>query len=636
MMMDMEPLLGSTRHISFRSICIGLFLSVWIVATATAEDEKEILESFFIASEGEQWIVKTNWATEEPICSWFGVTCGFNLSNASGVIALELPGNNVAREVSELVYQMPFLETIDLRHNPIVNPGFTGMGRAAQNGLLSPFKSINFGYCLLTKVDGIQDAPETLVDLELTKNQITAGFPSEILSLTNLQKLYLNFNDMEGSLPREIGNLKLLKELYLFSNKMTGTLPSEIGFLDKMEFFTLGDNEFHGSIPQEVNNMLNLQIFSLHASEEGGGKLTGKLPSFANAGYLEKIYLSNNALTGEIPDDFLVHNSNTGEIVSINLKNNKISGTIPDSFGRFDNLDLDLVGNEIEGPLPESFCNMGRWMSGLVEQYGCNAILCPAGFYNDHGLQVEDQHPCTECKAFPSPYFGATRCGSPELKIPPELKILADLYLTLQGSQWEQNDGWNQFDTLIQNSHIDSADLSELVPCSFYGIICSNAGQVEILTLGNNGLKGKIPASVFRLPGLVELDMSYNYVDVDDDSGGFATLKDATKLARLKLSHTNIASLEGIGQAVTLEELHLDGSDFESSLPSELFDLTNLRVLHLDASFLTGPLPSDIKRLSGLTRYVKHRNLQQTLTLIFVRLLTPRLFYRLVLFQPPA
>jgi hypothetical protein len=355
MMVGMEPRLGVTRCMPFRSFWIGLCLAVWMVATATADDEKEILESFFIASEGEQWIVKTNWATEEPICSWFGVTCGFNQSNESGVIALELLGNNVARMVSELVYQMPFLETLNLRHNPIINPGFTGMGRAAQDGLLSPFKSIDFGYCLLTNVDGIQDAPETLVDLQLTKNQITAGFPSEILSLTNLQKLYLNFNDIKGSLPREIGNLKLLKQLYLFSNKMTGTLFSEIGLLDKMEFFTLGDNEFHGSIPQEVNNMLNLHIVSLHASEEGLGKLTGKLPSFANAGYLGKIYLSNNALTGEIPDDFLLHNSNTGAIVSINLKNNRISGKIPDSLGRFDNLDLDLVGNEIEGRFRNHF-----------------------------------------------------------------------------------------------------------------------------------------------------------------------------------------------------------------------------------------------------------------------------------------
>jgi Leucine-rich repeat (LRR) protein len=600
--MDKMPRLGR----SLRSLCLGLCLSFLMVVTTNAYSEKEILENFFVETNGDQWIVKTNWATEEEICSWFGVTCGFPLSNSSGVISLDLKGNNVAREVPELLYQMPFLEKIDLRHNPIEHGGFTGMARAVQDSLLSPLKSIDFGYCLLTNVNGLEDAPETLEDLRLTKNQISAGFPSEILSLTNLQKLYLNFNDMEGSLPTEIGNLKLLKELYLFSNKITGNLPTEIGLLDKMEFFTLGDNLFQGSIPSEVNNMLNLQIFSVHASDEGAGRLTGKLPSFSNAGYLQKISLTNNELTGSIPDDFLLHNSNTDEIVSINLRNNKISGTIPESMTRFENLDLDLVGNEIEGPLPGSFCDKGRWMSGLVEQYGCNAILCPPGFYNNDGMQAEDQHPCAECVEFPSPYFGATQCGSPPT--PPELKILAELYLTLQGSQWEQNDGWNQFDVLIQNSEIDKADLSELVPCAFFGVICSNAGQVEILTLVNNGLRGKIPPSIFKLPGLVSLDMSYNYVDVDDESGGFAALKEAAKLARLKLSHTNIASLEGIGQAVTLEELHLDGSDFESSLPSELFDLTNLRVLHLDASFLTGALPPDIKRLSGLTRYVRHDN----------------------------
>jgi Leucine-rich repeat (LRR) protein len=102
--------------------------------------------------------------------------------------------------------------------------------------------------------------------------------------------------------------------------------------------------------------------------------------------------------------------------------------------------------------------------------------------------------------------------------------------------------------------------------------------------------------------------LPYSYAGVDDESGGFDALKDAAKLARLNLSRNNIASFEGIGQPVTFDQLRLDGSDFESSLPSELFDLTNLRVLHLDASFLTGALPPDIKRLSGLTRYVRHDN----------------------------
>jgi hypothetical protein len=68
--------------------------------------------------------------------------------------------------------------------------------------------------------EGLQDAPETLEDLGLTKNQIPAGIPSKILSLANLQNSI--------SLPKEIGNLKLLKALYLFSNKIDGTLPTDL------------------------------------------------------------------------------------------------------------------------------------------------------------------------------------------------------------------------------------------------------------------------------------------------------------------------------------------------------------------------------------------------------------------------
>jgi Leucine-rich repeat (LRR) protein len=571
-------------------------------AQALNLDERGILAAFYQGSQGDSWIDHTNWNTDEPICSWFGVKCATGLSNTSGVLALELSGNNVARQVSESLYQMPFLEKVDLRHNPVQDAGFAGMQQAAIDGSLSPLEALDFGYCLLSDVKGIEHAPATLTDIKLTKNQIAAGFPTELLQLTNLQKLYLNFNDMQGSLPTAIGNLIYLKELYLFSNKLTGPLPTEIGRLDKVQFFTLGDNLFEGSIPETVNNMLNIQIFSLHANDKGAGRLTGRVPSFSNAGYLEKLYLADNALTGPLPDDFLQHNSNIDEIVSVNLKNNMITGTLPADMDRFENLDLDLVGNMLDGPLPLSFCDKGRWMSGLVEQYGCAAILCPAGTSNSQGLQMSDEDPCAPCESIPSEFLGATQCGPPPP--PPEMGILAELYLALQGSQWEEKEGWDSLDSRIKNGDVSGADLTGLDPCGFHGVICSNDAQVEILALSNNGLRGKIPSSVFLLPALEVLDMSYNYVDMDEESGGFEALKDAKKLLRLKLSHTNIASLDGIGQGTTLDEIFLDGSDFESSLPMELFDLTNLKILHLEASFLTGALPVDISRLTSLTRYV--------------------------------
>jgi Leucine-rich repeat (LRR) protein len=409
----------------------------------------------------------------------------------------------------------------------------------------------------------------------------------------------VNYNELTGPLPSAIGNLNNLKQLYGFENHLTGTLPTELGLLDKMEILIIGDNQFHGPIPLAVNNMLNLQIFSLHPGDKNAGKLTGPIPSFAFAPYLRKLYLGDNALTGSLPDDFLLHNQVTSTI-SVNLEHNLVTGTVPQSLQRFESLNLELVGNQIE-ELSDSFCSMRRWMSGLVEEYGCAAILCPRGFYNSLGQQTSDHDPCLLCSSEISPYMGATECG----EAPPmaEPRILVELYIALEGSQWERNDGWSIIDDLLEQSNIDSMDMSQLNYCVFYGVICNNKGQIEFLTLSNNGLQGTIPSSVFELPGLVTLDVSYNYVDIDVEKGGFKALKSATKLTRLKFSNTNLASLDGIGQGVALTELFLGGSDFESTIPTELFDLTNLNVLHLGASFLKGPLPAGIKALSNLKRY---------------------------------
>jgi len=318
--------------------------------------------------------------------------------------------------------------------------------------------------------------------------------------------------------------------------------------------------------------------------------------TFVNSQLTPFFNKGENSLTGTIPVDFLDHNQNTDTRIMISLEHNQLTGKIPEGLGRFESLTLNVVGNQIE-ELPKPLCQKKRWMNGLVELYGCDAILCPFGTYNNRGQQTSDREQCRECQSNPSPYLGATECEDDET-ILNEPQILWELYKALDGPGWENNDGWSVFDS------VPSVDDLNVDHCQFYGILCNTEGRIEFITLANNGLHGMIPLSLFQLPDLISIDLSYNRVELDSDYGGFSVLKEAPKLSKLKLSHTDVTSFEGIGEATSLTGLSLDGNKFESTIPVELFGLSNLDTLHLEASSLTGSIPAEIRYLSGLKRYV--------------------------------
>ena len=383
-----------------------------VAIAQTPHTEREILNQFFADTAGLQWLSRNGWATAAPICSWYGVTCDDDTAD-EGVISIELPSNNVARKLTPRLYQMPFLRILNLSDNPIQDASFEGLGLVNEQdmtdlGTPSPLTMVDFSQCLLTHTAGIRLAAATLVELRLTKNQLSF-FPADVYELTNLQKLYVNYNPMRGIIASQIGQLRALQEFYAYSNQLTGSLPTEIGLLDKVQVFTMANNRLTGTIPTEVNNMLNLQVFSLHGGtaddeEEGTDSmeappvthpgLTGPIPSFAAAPRLSKLFLADNSFNGALPEDFLAHNQLTEEYVLVNLRNNKLTGGIPPVLRRFSTLNIDLVGNALTGNIPDYLCTRSQWMNGLVESFGCDAILCHSGSYNDRGQQTSGDTPC--------------------------------------------------------------------------------------------------------------------------------------------------------------------------------------------------------------------------------------------------
>ena len=182
-----------------------------------------------------------------------------------------------------------------------------------------------------------------------------------------------------------------------------------------------------------------------------------------------------------------------------------------------------------------------------------------------------------------------------------ERAVLLEFYQATGGVSWANNNGW------IENS----SDY-----CLWHGVICegdadvpkdieqrrraqssSSAYKIIGIDLGNNDLAGRTPDSLWTLPMLKYVDVSFNrQLDLS-----FVNLEASSTIATIKLHDTDTQVVTGIAAAAnTLTSFHISGAPLNSKLPNELFDLTNLQFLHMSDCNVQGPIPSDLSRLSEL------------------------------------
>lgn len=271
------------------------------------------------------------------------------------------------------------------------------------------------------------------------------------------------------------------------------------------------------------------------------------------------------------------------------------------------------MGNKIEGYGPK-ICDDGSnddkingWMNGMVELFGCDAIMCPVDTYSDTGRQEETQTPCEPCGSGTDGLMGATTCDG-DIQIvngtADELEILVEFYLALNGPQWIDDGGWSSFAGMESPADLTLPSYQILREDGFActnltGVACDEDGSIIEIALSNNGMEGLVPSSFFDLPNLKELDLSGNEIRLDRDFG-FGDIGKAVKLRKADLSSNDIQKFSGIGKATSLEELVVNDAYFFSAIDTELYQLTGLKVLELKYSGLKGKITEGISALSIL------------------------------------
>ncbi len=294
------------------------------VANPVASPDRGILEAFYHATGGPNWVDSNNWLTDAPISEWHGV-----YTDAQGrVTEIYLTFNDMTGPLPPELGNLVALETLDLFWNDLTGPIPPELGNLA-----------------------------SLTELDLGANGLSGSLPPELGNLASLTRLDLALNALSGSVPSELGNLSSLETLDLASNDLTGSIPPELANLPNLIELDLSSNEFTGSIPPELASLPRLEILDLSGGFRlGGTGLSGPIPlELTNLTGLKELYLNQNALTGPIPPEL----ENLTSLEILNLGGNPLTGPIPPELGNLTNLrGLGIVGSTVTGPIPPELGNL--------------------------------------------------------------------------------------------------------------------------------------------------------------------------------------------------------------------------------------------------------------------------------------
>jgi len=538
--------------------------------------EIDVLINIYDEVGGSDWTDNSNWGNKNvDFCDWYGVVCASE-EGGKHVTKLQLGSNNLIGTLPYSVYALPALTHLEVQDNPDLEVQFTNVGSARK------LSFINIDKTNVNSLTGIGDVDDALVSLSMQDNDFGGiNLPQELFSFPRLKYLNIANSNLVGPLPPDIGQLASLEEFHCSGNGLTGQIPFSIGNLSKIRVLAMSENDFSGTLPKEIGELRSLQGLYIDSFSRFNRGITGPLLSFNNSPELMNLYLGGNFLSGSIPSDFLSGIGDTLGEVNIVLKSNLIQGTIPATLAKFKLLNIDLSGNRIEGMHPD-LCQKRGWMGGMVEDYQCDAILCPPGTFNMYGRQSTDESPCEECIGISVlPYYGALECGSRTKE--KEREILELFFHTCGGEYWKNSENW-----LDQDKDY----------CDWFGISCHDEGLVDSILMGSNNIIGTPPKELFQLEHLKWLWLYSNPITF-----GFEEIERATKLSSLLLDSTSTTSISGVGKALSLTEFDMRFNNLEGLVPDdEMRNLVNLVSLSLSDNSLSGPLPPSLGELTNLKK----------------------------------
>lgn len=289
--------------------------------------DREALIAFYNETGGPDWTNRSNWVSNTPIGTWYGVSA----DGDGRVVGLRLRDNNLSGSMPADLRHLGELKTMDL-----------GLNRLT--GGLPP----ELGHLL------------KLAELSLDGNQLTGSIPAELADMVNLVSLNLGANRISGGIPPELGRLGRLKAMHLQENDLTGGIPPELGRLTALETIRLDNNRLSGAVSPAFGQWTRLTHLGLHDNQ-----LTGTIPpELGQLTSLVGFELHNNQLSGGVPSEL----GHLTTMRSLHLRNNRgMAGPLPLSLTGVSLTSLSLDSTQLCVPPDSAF---QTWLARIAEVSG--------------------------------------------------------------------------------------------------------------------------------------------------------------------------------------------------------------------------------------------------------------------------
>ncbi|WVZ49244.1 LOW QUALITY PROTEIN: hypothetical protein U9M48_000618 [Paspalum notatum var. saurae] len=174
-------------------------------------------------------------------------------------------------------------------------------------------------------------------------NKLLCGYRSNMVSSAATSH---RVNNLAGSIPAVLSNLTRLTALALPLNGLTGPIPTFLGNFSELYFLSLGGNQLSRSVPPALGNIPALTILSLLTNNLDGD--LSFLFSLSKCRKIQLLELANNSFTGG--------RSHRKPVNGINFyRYRKLTGRLPSTLSNLSNLEsIGLSNNLLTGEIPES------------------------------------------------------------------------------------------------------------------------------------------------------------------------------------------------------------------------------------------------------------------------------------------
>ncbi|OIW20372.1 hypothetical protein TanjilG_09532 [Lupinus angustifolius] len=528
-----------------------------------------------------------------------------DFSGCSNLQYLDLSGNNFSVQIPS------FGECISLQFLDISSNKY--FGDISQSlSYCNKLSYLNVSSNQFSGLVPVFPSGSSLQFLYFDNNHFFGEIPVRLASnlCSTLLELNLSHNNISGTVPSEFTTCSSLQLLDISHNKFTGELVvSVFAEMSSLKKLVLSFNEFTGSLPESFSKMVGLESLDLSANNLSGSIPKGLCQDPKNS--FKELYLQNNNFSGSIPSTL----SNCSNLVALDLSFNYLTGTIPASLGSLSNLrDLIMWLNQLHGEIPQELMYM-TMLQNLILDFNFLSGNIPSGLSNCSNLnwislsnnRLSGEIPSWigklsnlailklsnnsftgrippelgDCKSLVWLDLNTNALTGP---IPPELfKQSGEITLHfISGKTYAyiKNDGRKECHgagNLLEYAGISQVQLSRISvmkrnSCNFTRVY-----------------EGMVRPTFNRNGSMIFLDISYNMLSgsIPKEIGAMYYL------TILNLGHNNISGSipEELGKVKDLNILDLSYNRLEGEIPSTMAGLSLLTEIDFSNNYLSGSIP---------------------------------------------